>query len=509
MGLKIEDWQPKFIRQDVEYRAGNEVKADRINELYNLLIDQGDHNTETLLTLMANFEEFDVSYAGMLDSNKEYHDEMLDAFNSSVAQINATHLAWYNDFMIQLQQTIGDAVYGYATEDYVNNYVSGVRESIIEQTAQTIALTVSDVLQQYSTTTEMVSQIKQEADEISSTVQQNVSSLNELILLNASNITQTATNIRSEVVQMLQQYPNTSLVQSAINQAADSITATVSEQLNGMTTRLTQFQQTIDGFKMEVNADVNGMAQAMSSMQMTANKISWLVKSGTSSSNFAVTDRLISLVAQEITIAGAVTFAALADLNSVTVINGGYLTSAHIEATTGEIAGFFFSDEDVYGGLIYNNPEDGKYIRFSPYSSHTGGGEYNTDYGALDLGMVNDNGNINTLIHLRSDGYARFGLVSQGGYSVRFNDFLRYDASEGEVGTDTILYSQNFQVHKDGTVRINSPDVPKALTGVSISNNQLRCNTKQGLNVYTLVKDAQGRIIQIQIDDRAMDVEWL
>lgn len=509
MGLKIEGWQPKFIRQDVEYRAGNEVKADRINELYNLLIDQGDHNTETLLTLMANFEEFDASYTGMLDSNREYHDEILNTFNSTIAQINATHLAWYNDFMAQLQQTIGDAVYGYASEAYVNNYVSGVRESIIEQTAQAITLTVSDVLQQYSTTTEMMSQIQQEADRIRLTVQQSVSNLNDLISLNASNITQTASNIRAEVVQMLKQYPNTTLMQSAINQAADSITTTVSEQINGMNARLTQFQQTIDGFKMEVNADVNGIAQAISSMQMTANKISWLVKGGTSASNFTLTDRLIALVAQEITILGEATFAALADPDNITVINGGFLTSTHIEATTGEIAGFFFSNEDVYGGLIYNNPENGKYIRFSPYSSHTGGGEYNTNYGALDLGMVNDDGAINTLIHLRSDGYARFGLVSQNGVSVRFNDFLRYDASGGEIGTETVLYTQNFQVYKDGTVHINSPDIPKALTGITISNNQLRCNTKQGLTIYNLIKDEQGRIIQIQTDDRAMDVEWL
>lgn len=504
MGLKIEDWQPKFIRQDVEYRAGNEVKADRINELYNLLIDQGDHNTETLLTLMANFGEFDVSYVGMLDSNEEYHDEMLDAFNSSVAQINATHLAWYNDFMTQLQQTIGNAVYGYATEDYVNNYVGGVRESIIEQTAQAITLTVSDALQQYSTTTEMMSQIEQEADEISLTVQQNVSNLNELILLNASNITQTATNIRSEVVQMLEQYPKTSLVQSAINQAADSITATVSEQLNGMTTRLTQFQQTIDGFKMEVNADVNGMAQQVSSMQMTADKISWLVESGTSASNFTITDRLITLVAQEIDITGVVTFASLADLDSVTVINGGHLTSAHIEATTGKIAGFQFDNNTVEGGFIYAE-DNAQFIRISPFSSMTGQGTFNTNFGAIDLGLAEDG--MNTLVHLRSDGYARFGLVADNGVSMRFNDFLRYNAGTASA-TDTVLYTQNFYLLRDGTIRIKSPDIPAPLTGVSISNNKLVCNTADGPTTYTLARDAQGRIIQVQVGDKAMDVSW-
>ena len=161
--------------------------------------------------------------------------------------------------------------------------------------------------------------------------------------------------------------------------------------------------------------------------QQTANKFTWLVKSGDNETNFMLSDRVINLVSGNIDLTGFVTFNSLLDPDSITTIDGGYLTSTHIEATTGEIAGFFFSDEEVYGGLIYNNPENGKYIRFSPYSSHTGGGEYNTNYGALDLGMVNDDGNINTLIHLRSDGYARFGLVSSSGTSVRFNDFLRYD----------------------------------------------------------------------------------
>lgn len=118
----------------------------------------------------------------------------------------------------------------------------------------------------------------------------------------------------------------------------------------------------------------------------------------------------------------------------------------------GKIAGFniTYDSENGDGGIVFKDETTGKFIRISPYSSMNGQGGYNTDFGAIDLGLDND-GN-NTLIHLRSDGYARFGLVSAGGYSVRFNDFLRYLESGGAIGTETILYTQNFSIGTDGQI---------------------------------------------------------
>lgn len=145
---------------------------------------------------------------------------------------------------------------------------------------------------------------------------------------------------------------------------------------------------------------------------------------------------------------------------SIEAVNGKF--KGHIDAITGNIAGFDFTVDKIEGGLIYNE-SDGKFIRISPYSSMDGQGGYNTEFGAIDLGLASDGQN--TLIHLRSDGYARFGLVSEGGVSVRFNDFLRPN------GTDTILYSQNFQINRDGTVKINSDSIAKSLKSINVTKS--------------------------------------
>ena len=47
-------WIPKFIRQVLDDRSGHVVKADRWNELWNLNIEQGDHNTSAIVQLFAH-----------------------------------------------------------------------------------------------------------------------------------------------------------------------------------------------------------------------------------------------------------------------------------------------------------------------------------------------------------------------------------------------------------------------------------------------------------------------
>lgn len=154
---------------------------------------------------------------------------------------------------------------------------------------------------------------------------------------------------------------------------------------------------------------------------------------------------------------------------TIEAVDGSF--EGHVEATTGSIAGFDFTDDPIAGGLYYS--DNGKFFRISPLSSFSGDGEggSNPNYATIDLGTVDADGKINTNIHLRNDGYARFGLVREGGYSVRLNDYLRYQATNGEIGTDTIFYSQNFQIGTDGKVRIESPDVTKPIKSIDVIKN--------------------------------------
>ena len=181
--------------------------------------------------------------------------------------------------------------------------------------------------------------------------------------------------------------------------------------------------------------------------------------------------------------------------------------SGTVNAQAGTIAGFEIvpRGEDGNGGFIYENADTGDFIRISPYSSMTGTGGYNTDYGAIDLGITEDR--LNTIIHFRSDGYARFGLAALGG-SVRINDYLRYEASNGEIGTDTIFYSQNFQINRDGTVTINSPDVPKPIIALEIADDELVTETETDRYIYALTKDSSGRITRITSGENHIDITW-
>ncbi len=111
---------------------------------------------------------------------------------------------------------------------------------------------------------------------------------------------------------------------------------------------LSQLTQTVSGFDLRIqNAEgsvsslaltVNGFQTRIenaegniSAISQTANKINWLVASGTSSSNFTMTDRAVKLVADKIDLSGYVTFSALGTAGK-TAINGANITTGTISA---------------------------------------------------------------------------------------------------------------------------------------------------------------------------------
>lgn len=116
---------------------------------------------------------------------------------------------------------------------------------------------------------------------------------------------------------------------------AEGSISTLSQTVSGFNTRITdaegsvsQLSQTVSGFSTRIS-DVEGN---MSTLEQTANKISWLVKSGTSATNFTLTDRAISLVASNIDLSGYVTFTNL-KTSGQTTINAGNITTGTIDAS--------------------------------------------------------------------------------------------------------------------------------------------------------------------------------
>lgn len=80
-----------------------------------------------------------------------------------------------------------------------------------------------------------------------------------------------------------------------------------------------------------ITTEFSNLESAVSDVSITANKINWLVKSGTSASDFTLTDRAISLVADNINLTGYVTFNALSG-EGTSIINGSNITTGKISA---------------------------------------------------------------------------------------------------------------------------------------------------------------------------------
>lgn len=136
--------------------------------------------------------------------------------------------------------------------------------------------------------------------------------------------------------------------------------------------------QTANSLQSQIK-DANGSISAVS---QTANKINWLVASGTSASDFTMTDRAASLVADKIDLTGFVTFFSLSTAGKTT-IHGGNITTGKISTDHLHLGGemLLYSGAEptvtsyhgsfgAYQGLTYDangNPQytNGVGIRYS------------------------------------------------------------------------------------------------------------------------------------------------
>ena len=439
MATTIPNWVPKYIQQTVNYRAGTKPTPERFNELFNLLIVQGDYNTQTMQTLLANLDGFDIDFSAIQHDNTAFQTAITQALNSSVATLRSEFAQADNNLSAQLTQAVQLMLTDYVTEANVS--------SLFEQ----------------------------EADSITARIVANIGDKMVTSATLQAELEITATSIIQQVSTTLQSYSTTQQMSAAIELRAGSITQTVDEQ-------------------------INGISQSLSQTTQTANMIHWLVKDGDSASTFTVTDRLASLISPNIDLTGYVTFHALGDPSDITVINGGTLQSM-----SGSLAGFTFSDDPITGGFQYYNAVAKRFMRMNPYTTWDGLGGYNYNYGSIDCGISDDG--MNTLVHLRSDGYARFGLVSENGISVRFNDFLRLQ--QGVAGaTDTILYSKNFSIGRDGNVIVKAENIPKAITAFSVVGNTVTIDTEDGPVVYDMTTDTNGVLTAITVGGTTIPISF-
>ena len=288
-----------------------------------------------------------------------------------------------------------------------------------------------------------------------------------------SSISQTASSIRTEVTDFKNQ------TESKFTQLSDSIETSVGD-LNG---KYTTLQQTVDDFKIQagdgealnakieatatqIRSEVSAVNDRVSQVSQTANKINWLVKSGTSSSNMQMTDEAISLIASKIQIESEEI-----KLEGYTTINGGFAidlegnmtaknanVSGTINATsgsfTGTISGSTITGSTITTGSNFKVDNSGKLtasnaIISGEITATSGSFKGNITSGSTITGAIISNGNITGAAI--NNGNGTFSVDANGNLTAKSASI------SGEITGSTFSSNNDeFMVLEDGTVKSQS-----------------------------------------------------
>ena len=144
-------------------------------------------------------------------------------------------------------------------------------------------------------------------------------------------------SLNTSIGQYIDSRAGTAKIESAISatyQTKAGMSAYV--QTTQLNNSITQYVNSTTG-KNSIVASVSGSFAGKSyenRVELNESKLSWIIKSGTSASNFTMTDRAIQLTAGTINLDGYVTFTNLSTANdSKTIINGSNIRTGTIDAS--------------------------------------------------------------------------------------------------------------------------------------------------------------------------------
>lgn len=208
--------------------------------------------------------------------------------------------------------------------------------SEVKQTAQGLTSKVSSVETtldnlngEVTTLKSRVSTVEQTVDSITTRVEVVEGTADEAKTM-ASEAKQTANSFSTKITEVEKTANSAKTTASEAKQTANSfstkITA-VENTANSAATTASEAKQTANSFSTRITTAEGNI----SSISQTASKIDWVIKSGTSSSNFTITDRMATLAAEKIDLTGYVTINSLKS-GGTTTIDGGRITTGTISA---------------------------------------------------------------------------------------------------------------------------------------------------------------------------------
>ena len=283
------------------YVSNSELEKYSTTEQMQSAIDQkaNEITTSVSQTYVTN-TQLDTTKSDILESAQGYADEAEAAANA-----NTSNLLKSYSTTTEMNSAINQKA------DQITSTVSqtyATKESVTESAQDTLNAAnqnVTEQLKNYVTSTQMESAIDQKADEITSTVSKTYATLE-----NVSDAKDEAiSSANSNTANQLKNYSTTAQMNSAISQKANEITTTVSNTYVTKTT-YEELEETID----------SQFSTISSQYTQLADKFTWVVSGGTSSSNFTITSRMAQLVANDINLNGRVTFNGL-DSSTQSLIN--------------------------------------------------------------------------------------------------------------------------------------------------------------------------------------------
>ena len=240
----------------------------------------------------------------------------------------------------------------------------------------------------------------------------------------------------------------------------------VAEKVKEVVSKQATLEQSLDGFKTtvsknyatknELTGEVTELESNISQVEQTANKISWIVKSGTSSSNMTLTDKVYSLITNNITLkADHINLHGYVTANSNFKIN----TDGSIEAKNGKFSGSITGGTITGTKIIGNGNGNRIVINNADYEIQTGG----TTKGFLGLRTLDD-GFDTARLALSSTGLKRandnyFVVVPYNAnanpqsYAYPYVD-IAYRC-QGFAGDDGRSDVSNIKMYGDGVMRLS------------------------------------------------------
>lgn len=321
--------------------------------------------------------------------------------------------------------------------------------SEVKQTAQGLTSKVSSVETtlnnldgEVTTLKSRVSTVEQTVDSITTRVEVAEGTANEAKTM-ASEAKQTANSFSTKITEVEKTANSAKTTASEAKQTANSFSTRITEveeTANGAATTASEAKQTANSFSTRITTAEGNASSAL----QTASKIDWVIQSGTSSTNFTLTDRTISLVSSNIDLTGYVTINSL-KAGGTTTIDGGRITTGTISADRIDLTSLkvrnIYNDDN---NLILTSARGYMYIGGDTSAKRTDSIWFRT--GSIFLSAIGDSTmtfNISSK-YISTDGNWKLGLSSSQGFKEAYIDKIYLGGGGGYISMDA---SKNFLVN--------------------------------------------------------------